>query len=138
MPNGPQSWTYDRTKPISYIDDIIHESLRLRPPVSSSGYRVTSSKALQIDEVFIPGDVNVFVPPQLIQTDERYYKFSKQFIPERWGEKKVEWGTDKAPYFPFSLGEFLFLPLLRGRYSSTRCGVCYTRRRYRLLTLELP
>ncbi|KAE8367366.1 cytochrome P450 [Aspergillus caelatus] len=106
MPNGPQSWTYDRTKPISYIDDIIHESLRLRPPVSSSGYRVTSSKGLQIDEVFIPGDVNVFVPPQLIQTDERYYKFSKQFIPERWGEKKVEWGTDKAPYFPFSLGVY--------------------------------
>ena len=111
MPNGPKSWTYDKTKPITYIDDIIHESLRLRPPVSSSGYRVTSSKGLQIDEVFIPGDVNVFVPPQIIQTDERYYKFSKQFIPERWGEKKVEWGTDKAPYFPFSLGEFFyFLP----------------------------
>ncbi|KAE8160424.1 cytochrome P450 [Aspergillus tamarii] len=106
MPNGPKSWTYDKTKPITYIDDIIHESLRLRPPVSSGGYRVTSSKGLQIDEVFIPGDVNVFVPPQIIQTDERYYKFSKQFIPERWGEKKVEWGTDKAPYFPFSLGVY--------------------------------
>ncbi|KAB8263331.1 cytochrome P450 [Aspergillus pseudonomiae] len=106
IPNGPQSWTYDKIKPITYIDDIIHESLRLRPPVSSSGYRVTPAKGLQIDEVSISGDVNVFVPPQLIQTDERYYKFSKEFIPERWGEKKVEWGTDKAPYFPFSLGVY--------------------------------
>ncbi|KAB8275495.1 cytochrome P450 [Aspergillus minisclerotigenes] len=104
MPNGPQSWTYDKAKTISYIDDIIHESLRLRPSVSGGEYRVTPAEDLQIDEVFIPGDVNVFVPQQLIQTDERYYKFSKEFIPERWGEKKVEWGTDKAPYFPFSLG----------------------------------
>ncbi|BAE58815.1 unnamed protein product [Aspergillus oryzae RIB40] len=104
MPNGPRSWTYDKAKTICYIDDIIHESLRLRPSVSGGGYRVTPAEGLQIDEVFIPGDVNVFVPQQLIQTDERYYKFSKEFIPERWGEKKVEWGTDKAPYFLFSLG----------------------------------
>ncbi|KAB8243635.1 cytochrome P450 [Aspergillus flavus] len=82
---------------------VIAGSLRLRPSVSGGGYRVTPAEGLQIDEVFIPGDVNVFVPQQLIQTDERYYKFSKEFIPERWGEKKVEWGTDKAPYFLFSL-----------------------------------
>ncbi|KAB8226159.1 cytochrome P450 [Aspergillus novoparasiticus] len=104
MPNGPQSWTYDKAKTIGYIDDIIQESLRLRPSVSGGGYRVTPAEGLHIDEVFIPGDVNVFVPQQLIQTDERYYKFSKEFIPERWGQKKVELGTDKAPYFPFSLG----------------------------------
>ncbi|KAE8333837.1 cytochrome P450 [Aspergillus sergii] len=97
-------YNYDKAKTISYIDDIIYESLRLRPSVSGGGYRVTPAEGLQIDEVFIPGDVNVFVPQQLIQTDERYYKFSKEFIPERWGEKKVELGTDKAPYFPFSLG----------------------------------
>ncbi|UDD59021.1 hypothetical protein AFCA_006442 [Aspergillus flavus] len=115
MPNGPRSWTYDKAKTICYIDDIIHESLRLRPSVSGGGYRVTPAEGLQIDEVFIPGDVNVFVPQQLIQTDERYYKFSKEFIPERWGEKKVEWGTDKAPYFLFSLGEF--------SVSLIQCGV---------------
>lgn len=83
MPNGAQSWTYDKAKTISYIDDIIHKSLRLRPSVSGDGYRVKPAKGLQIDEVFIPGDVNVFVPQQLIQTDERYQKFSKEFIPER-------------------------------------------------------
>ncbi|GMG41861.1 unnamed protein product [Aspergillus oryzae var. brunneus] len=115
MPNGPRSWTYDKAKTICYIDDIIHESLRLRPSVSGGGYRVTPAEGLQIDEVFIPGDVNMFVPQQLIQTDERYYKFSKEFIPERWGEKKVEWGTDKAPYFLFSLGEF--------SVSLIQCGV---------------
>ncbi|GMF66953.1 unnamed protein product [Aspergillus oryzae] len=94
---------------------VIAGSLRLRPSVSGGGYRVTPAEGLQIDEVFIPGDVNVFVPQQLIQTDERYYKFSKEFIPERWGEKKVEWGTDKAPYFLFSLGEF--------SVSLIQCGV---------------
>lgn len=36
------------------------------------GYRVTPAEGLQVDEVYIPGDVNVLVPTQLIQAHERY------------------------------------------------------------------
>ncbi|KAF7588967.1 hypothetical protein BBP40_004969 [Aspergillus hancockii] len=106
MPNGPNDWTYEKVKRVTYNDDIIHESLRLRPSVMTGGYRVTPSHGMQVDEVFIPGDVNVFVPPQLIHTDEKYYKAPNEFIPERWGEKNVEMGTNGAPYYPFSMGTY--------------------------------
>ncbi|OJK03510.1 hypothetical protein ASPACDRAFT_49664 [Aspergillus aculeatus ATCC 16872] len=106
MPGGVEDWSYDKVKTVSFLDDIINEALRLRPAVMTGGYRVTPAEGLQIDEVYIPGDVNVFVPVQLIQTDERYYKQAKSFIPERWGERKGELGTDGAPFIPFAMGSY--------------------------------
>lgn len=106
MPNGPKDWTYEKVKSISFIDDIINETLRLKPALMTGGYRVTPSKGLQIDEVYIPGDVNVFVPMQLIHKDKRYYENAEEFIPERWGERREEMGTDGAPHFPFSMGPY--------------------------------
>lgn len=104
MPNGPGNWRYERVKEITFIDDIINETLRLRPAVMTGGYRVTPAEGIQVDEVYIPGDVNVFVPTQVIQSHEKYYKDAKQFIPERWTEKREEKGTDGAPFFPFVFG----------------------------------
>ncbi|KAL4764898.1 cytochrome P450 [Aspergillus foveolatus] len=106
MPGGSSEWTYDKTKTTSYLDDIINETLRLRPAILTGGYRVTPAEGLQVDEVYIPGDVNVFVPTQLIQTDERYYVDAKRFVPERWGGKK-EMIQDGAPYFPFLYGPYV-------------------------------
>lgn len=104
MPAGTDDWSYEKVKSISYLDDIIQETLRLRPAVMTGGYRVTPEEGITVDEVYIPGDVNVFVPVQLVQTDERYYTNAKDFIPERWNEKR-EMCTDGAPFFPFVLGE---------------------------------
>lgn len=103
MPGGPAEWAYEKIKNISYLKDIINETLRLRPAVLTGGYRVTPPEGMQVDEVYIPGDVNVFVPTQLIQTDERYYTDAKTFVPERWSERK-EMIHEGAPYFPFLYG----------------------------------
>ncbi|KAE8154452.1 cytochrome P450 [Aspergillus avenaceus] len=105
MPGGHQDWSFEKVKTVTFLDDIINETMRLRPALMTGGYRVTPAQGLQIDEVYIPGDVNVFVPIQLIQTDERYYKNPKQFIPERWSEEKglVSKG---APFIPFSFGPY--------------------------------
>ncbi|KAL4801865.1 cytochrome P450 [Aspergillus unguis] len=103
---GPSDWTYDKVKNISYLEDIITETLRLRPAVLTGGYRVTPAEGLQVDEVWIPGDVNVFVPTQVLQTDERYYVDAKAFVPERWSEKK-EMVHEGAPYFPFLYGPYI-------------------------------
>lgn len=105
MPGGAKDWSYQKVKSVTFIDDIINETLRLKPALLTGGYRVTPAKGLQVDEVYIPGDVNVFVPIQLIQTDERYSKDAHQFIPERWGERRDELDTDSAPFLPFSLGQ---------------------------------
>ncbi|OOF92465.1 hypothetical protein ASPCADRAFT_153077 [Aspergillus carbonarius ITEM 5010] len=107
MPGGAKDWSYDKVKEIPFLDDIINETLRLRPVLMTGGSRVTPAEGLQVDEVYIPGDVNVFVPLQLIQNDKRYYRDAEKFIPERWGEKKDEMGTDGAPFIPFLSGPYI-------------------------------
>ncbi|BCS28549.1 cytochrome P450 [Aspergillus puulaauensis] len=106
MPGGSAEWAYHKIKNISYLEDIINETLRLRPAVLTGGYRVTPPEGIQVDEVYIPGDVNVFVPTQLIQADERYYTDAKKFVPERWSERK-EMIHEGAPYFPFLYGPYI-------------------------------
>ncbi|KAI1773062.1 putative benzoate 4-monooxygenase cytochrome P450 [Hypoxylon cercidicola] len=105
MPS-PADWTYEKTKSVTYVDNIIDEVLRLKPVVLSNFYRETPPQGIQVDEQHIPGNTIVFVPMQLIQTDPRYWKEAAEFIPERFSERRVEMETDGAPYMPFSLGVY--------------------------------
>ncbi|KAI1762475.1 cytochrome P450 [Hypoxylon sp. FL1150] len=105
MPS-PSDWTYEKTRSITYIDNIIDESLRLKPAVTSGFYRETPPQGIQVDEQHIPGNTVVFVPTQMIQTDPRYWQEAAEFVPERFGERRAEMGTDKSPYMPFGLGAF--------------------------------
>ncbi|KAI1135583.1 monooxygenase [Hypoxylon sp. FL0543] len=102
----PADWTYEKARSITYIDNIIDETLRLKPAVLSGVYRVTPREGIQIDEQFIPGYTNVFVPTQRIQTDPRYWKQATEFIPERFGERRTEMDTDSGPYIPFCAGNY--------------------------------
>lgn len=104
MPTA-EDWSYEKTKAITYIDDVLHETLRVRPALVSGGYRVTPPEGLQVDEQYIPGGVNVFVPAPTIHQDPRYWKRPEEFLPERFGELRTELGTDSAPYMPFNLGK---------------------------------
>ncbi|KAJ6102752.1 hypothetical protein N7486_005179 [Penicillium sp. IBT 16267x] len=114
MPGGSGEWSYEKAKSVTFLEDVINETLRLRPAVLTGGYRVTPAEGLQVDEVYIPGDVNVFVPIQLIQTDERYYKDAKTFVPERWHDN-TEMVHEGAPFFPYLIGE------LRLTATSAKC-----------------
>ncbi|KAI5857444.1 putative benzoate 4-monooxygenase cytochrome P450 [Durotheca rogersii] len=100
----PEAWTYEKVKSISYIDNIIEESLRLKPALLIGGTRTTPPQGIQVDEEHIPGNTNVFVPTQIIHTDPRYWKQATEFVPERFGERRAEMGTNEAPYIPFGLG----------------------------------
>ncbi|KAF3056243.1 Tryprostatin B 6-hydroxylase [Daldinia childiae] len=102
----PADWTYEKAKSITYLDNVIDETQRLKPALLTGGYRRTPPEGVQIDEQFVPGNVSVIVPIQLIQTHPRYWKQSKDFIPERFGERSAEMGTSKAPYMPFSHGTY--------------------------------
>ena len=95
---------YEKVQFVTFLDDIIAETLRLRPAVLVAGSRETSAAGLQIDEMHIPGNTNVLVPVYNIQRDQRYWPQANEFIPERWGDRRSEMGTDNAPYFPFLAG----------------------------------
>ncbi|OAL50229.1 cytochrome P450 67 [Pyrenochaeta sp. DS3sAY3a] len=103
-PGGLSTWDYATISTVTYIDDIINETLRLKSPVIQGMPRETPPPGLQIGEKWIPGYVNVSVPVTLIQRDPRWWKQPNEFIPERWTERREEMGTEGAPWFPFQLG----------------------------------
>ncbi|KAG6366127.1 hypothetical protein INS49_000303 [Diaporthe citri] len=125
MPGGSRQWDYEKVQLVTFLDDIIAETLRLRPAVLVAGSRETPPAGLQIDEVHIPGNTNVLVPVYNIQRDPRYWPQAGEFIPERWGDRRSEMGTDKAPYFPF----------LAGAYSCPGKNLAYMSLRIALSTL---
>ncbi|KAF2202071.1 cytochrome P450 67 [Delitschia confertaspora ATCC 74209] len=106
MPGGYSEWDYEKVKATQYVDDFISETLRLKPALLDGGPRQTPPQGITVDEVHIPGGVNVLVPIGLIQKDKRYWQDAEEFIPERFTEKRAEMGTDNAPYLPFSLGHY--------------------------------
>lgn len=101
-----ERWSYEDVKTVTYIDDVIHETLRLKPALLTGGHRVTPPQGITVDGTFIPGDTNVFVPVHRIQTDPRYWKEAAEYIPERFGERRAELETDGAPFLPFTLGAY--------------------------------
>jgi cytochrome P450 len=103
MPRA-EDWGYDKVKSITYIDNVVDETLRLKPALLTGLYRQTPPEGLQVDEQYIPGDTSVFVPMQVIHMDGRYWKQATEFVPERFGERRTEMETDGAPFLPFSLG----------------------------------
>jgi cytochrome P450 len=107
FPGGDTTYSYEHVKSIPYLEAIISETLRLKPVIPSGQPRVTPARGLQIDEVWIPGDVNVVLSPWVIQRDERNFERSKEFIPERWmqGGEKSHLIKNKEAYFPFQLGK---------------------------------
>ncbi|KAF5866933.1 hypothetical protein ETB97_008739 [Aspergillus alliaceus] len=84
---------------ITYIDDIINETPRLRLALMTGRYCVTPAQGIQVDEVHIPSNVNVFIPVQVIHTDERYYQEAELFFPERGGERNEGMGAGQASAF---------------------------------------
>lgn len=98
-------------KAISYLDDIINETLRLKPPIIQGTPRETPAEGITIGQKYIPGYVNVSVPMTLIQRDPRWWLQPDDFIPERWTEKRNLMETDSGPWFPFQLGTYTLLDM---------------------------
>jgi len=105
LPNGERDWSFEKVKDIPYLDAVINETLRLKPAIPGGVPRVTPASGIQIDEVFIPGDVNVIVPAYAIHRDPRYFKDPNTFIPERWTDVNSDMILDGTAYAPFSLGK---------------------------------
>ncbi|KAI4599031.1 hypothetical protein KJ359_002448 [Pestalotiopsis sp. 9143b] len=106
IPGGPDNWTFEKARSVKYLDDFISEALRVKAPLMLAGPRETPKNGLQVDEAHIPGGVNVLVPTGQIHRDPRYWKQADEFIPERWGDRRDEMGTDESPYLPFLLGAY--------------------------------
>ncbi|CAF3556877.1 unnamed protein product [Fusarium graminearum] len=101
FPNGDSEWTYEKVRAVPYLNWVINESLRLRPPVPGGLTRVTPPDGLRVGKCFIPGDTVISVPTYTMQRDERYWSDALSFKPERWKDLS----TEMVPWIVFTRGQ---------------------------------
>ncbi|KAL6250930.1 hypothetical protein RBB50_001138 [Rhinocladiella similis] len=102
---SPADLLPDMLKALPYLNAIIDETLRIRPPVLGSVYRETPPEGLQVDDTYIPGAVTVLTPMYAIQTSPKAYVDPLEYVPERW-TTQPELVLNKAAWFPFLLGPY--------------------------------
>lgn len=96
--------TVESTKGLQYLLAVINEGLRLMNPVPSGAYAASPPSGLTVAGTFIPGNVQIFVSPHGLMTDERYFAKAHMYIPERWTDEWPEGVKDRRAYIPFSYG----------------------------------
>ncbi|EKG09086.1 Cytochrome P450 [Macrophomina phaseolina MS6] len=129
FPGGPSSFDYktlaSNPPSIELLDAIINETLRLKPGVPSGNPRVTPASGLLIPggepckgegdpvnhgngNLWIPGDVDIFMPAYLVQRDERYFEKADMWLPERWLKSEESKGLikDRNAWLPFQVGKW--------------------------------
>ncbi|MBA3945873.1 MAG: cytochrome P450 [Herpetosiphonaceae bacterium] len=98
---GGRPPTVDDIPKLTYIDMVIHESMRLYPPlwlVARQGI-----EAFEVGSYRIPANANLMLSPYVTQHDPRYFPDPFRFDPMRWTpESQAE--RPKFSYFPFGGG----------------------------------
>ncbi|ORZ00645.1 cytochrome P450 [Syncephalastrum racemosum] len=95
--------TMEQTKKFAYIDMIIKESLRLRPPVPMGVSRVAQEDC-DIDGVFLPKGTLFQLDYWEIQHSPQVWKDPKAFRPERFAPGGEAEQQDGIAWLPFSAG----------------------------------
>ena len=99
------SLDHEQLLTVDLLDAVLHEVMRLHPPVPSGTQRVTPPKGMWIGERFVPGDTIVQVPSYTVFRDARAFEQPGEFIPERW-TTMPELVRDRSVYIPFNTGAF--------------------------------
>ena len=92
--------TGDSAARLPYLRGVIDEGMRLCPPASMGGTRV--SPGAMVDGHYIPAGTYVSTNPWVTQRDPRYWRDPESFRPERWIGNGF--GDTKEAFQPFSLG----------------------------------
>ncbi|KAF4628189.1 hypothetical protein G7Y89_g9962 [Cudoniella acicularis] len=90
---------------LDHLNGVIHETLRLHPPVPSALQRLTPPEGIQIGETYIPGNTTVFCPQYVLGRSESVYQNANAFVPERW-YLYPEMIKERSAFAPFSAGTY--------------------------------
>ncbi|PWT82103.1 MAG: cytochrome P450 [Blastocatellia bacterium] len=93
--------TIDDVDRLSWIGQVVTESMRLYPPAWMIGRRAIADCA--IGEYFVPARSIVLMSPWLVHRDPRYYPNPDRFEPQRW-TPELRAALPKFSYFPFGGG----------------------------------
>jgi cytochrome P450 len=99
---GDRPVTVDDMKSLPYTIKILHESMRVYPPVW--GFFRMMTEDYKLGDAVIPKGHLMGMSPWATHRDPRYWTDPLRFDPERWSE-----GAQRPPelsYFPFSAGPY--------------------------------
>jgi len=94
--------TYEDANKLVYLDMVLHESLRLFPPVVTFVSRQLD-ETVTIDSKVIPAGVTVQVPVWNIHYDETYWPDPTAFDPERFSPENKK-NLLPITWIPFGIG----------------------------------
>ena len=125
MPDPTADVSHQDIATLDHLNGIIYETLRLYPPVPTALLRQTPPEGIEIEGVYIPGNMTVWCPQYAIGrskqskytsaslgllilmltsiAEEEIYTHASAFIPERW-YLYPEMVKEKSAWAPFSVG----------------------------------
>lgn len=86
---------------LQYTQWVVHESMRLYPPVWVIGREAV--QACEIGGYLIPAGSTVLMSQWVMHHDARYFAEPEEFKPERWADESAQ-HLPKYAYFPFGGG----------------------------------
>uniref|UniRef100_A0A2Y9D1F6 Cytochrome P450 n=1 Tax=Anopheles dirus TaxID=7168 RepID=A0A2Y9D1F6_9DIPT len=125
--------TYDAVMELDYLDCIIHETLRMYPPVPTL-YRQTVQPYKLPNGSILPEGIRVVVPTLGFHLDPTLFPDPHIFKPERFEEKSVR--KNNPCYLPFGDGPRMCIGMRFGQLQ-TRLGLAMLLRNYNFTIDEL-
>ncbi|KAG5319425.1 CP9E2 protein, partial [Pseudoatta argentina] len=98
--------TYEALKDMTYMDQVINESMRVTPTLGFLSKVCTEETELRgSDELVcrIERGMHIMIPVSGLQTDPRYWENPKEFDPDRFGPDRKQ-NIEKFTFLPFGEG----------------------------------
>ena len=94
----------EHRKPLSYVDALVKETLRFKPPLLLPRKSITDTSIGNYD---IPAGRIVLANNWALTRDDRWWNNPNSFRPERWLEEedKIFQGVESCKFIPYSIGK---------------------------------
>lgn len=87
--NGPNDTIYEKIRRMSYLDNVIRETIRLCPLLGT--IKRTCTKTYKIDEkLTVPEGMDVYIDVIHIHMNPEFFPEPEKFMPERWTNGQAE------------------------------------------------
>ncbi|GAB0100088.1 hypothetical protein DMENIID0001_160720 [Sergentomyia squamirostris] len=96
-------FTYEAAMEMSYLDQVINETMRKFPPLGSLTRRVTRDYQVPGTKFVLKKDIRVIIPIHSIHNDPEIFPEPEKFDPERFSPENVK-GRHNAAFMPFGDG----------------------------------